>query len=219
MGLCVGPIGGDNMDDVRTHYPVNLEIDYPDHELDRVTTFFRPIVTIPVLILLGLISGSAMLGDHEVSLAAGGVLFLATAAMLVVRQKYPRWWFDWNVALTKFGLRVGSYAALLSDDYPSTDEEQAVHVEIPYPDAPHELNRWMPLFKWVLAIPHFIVLAVLFVAAFFAVVGAWLTIPFTGRYPKALFDFVVGVMRWWLRVGAYAVLLTTDRYPPFSLAA
>ena len=200
-------------------YPVSLEIDYPDRDLDRITTFFRPLVALPVLVLLALVSGSATHGDSNVSFEAGGVLFLATALMLVVRQKYPRWWFDWNVALTKFGLRVTTYVALLRDEYPSTDEEQAVHVEIPYPDARTELNRWLPLFKWLLAIPHFFVLAVLCVAAVFAVLGAWVAILFTGRYPRGIFDFVVGVLRWWLRVAAYAVLLTTDEYPPFRLAS
>jgi hypothetical protein len=200
-------------------YPVSLEIEYPDRDLDRVTTFFRPLVALPVLILLALVSGSATHGDSDVSFEAGGILFLATALMLVVRQKYPRWWFDWNVALTKFGVRVMAYVALLRDEYPSTDEEQAVHVEIRYPDARTDLNRWLPLFKWLLAVPHVVVLALLCVAAVFAVLGAWVAILFTGRYPKGIFDFVVGVLRWWLRVAAYAVLLTTDEYPPFRLAS
>jgi hypothetical protein len=189
-------------------YPVSLEIEYPDRDLDRVTTFFRPLVALPVLILLALVSGSATHGDSDVSFEAGGILFLATALMLVVRQKYPRWWFDWNVALTKFGVRVMAYVA-----------EQAVHVEIRYPDARTDLNRWLPLFKWLLAVPHVVVLALLCVAAVFAVLGAWVAILFTGRYPKGIFDFVVGVLRWWLRVAAYAVLLTTDEYPPFRLAS
>jgi len=202
-----------------TEYPVSLEIDYPDRDLDRVTTFFRPLAALPVLILLALVSGSATHGESDVSFEAGGILFLATALMLVFRQKYPRWWFDWNVALTKFGLRVAAYVALLRDEYPSTDEEQAVRVEIAYPDARTELNRWLPLFKWLLAIPHLLVLAVLFIGAVFAVLGAWIVILFTGRYPRGIFDFVVGVLRWWLRVAAYAVLLTTDEYPPFRLAS
>ncbi len=152
-----------------------------------------------------------------VTLSAGGVLFLATMLMLVFRQKYPRWWFDWNIALTKFSTRVGAYLALLRDEYPSTDEEQAVHIEIPYPDAKKDLNRWLPLVKWLLAIPHYIVLFFLGIAAIFVVIIAWFAILFTGRYPKGLFDFVVGVMRWSLRVDAYAILLTTDEYPPFTL--
>ena len=133
------------------------------------------------------------------------------------RQKYPGWWFDWNVALTAFGLRVMAYLALLRDEYPSTDEEQAVHLDIVYPDAKLELNRWLPLVKWLLALPHFIVLGLLAAAAVVCVILAWFAILFTGHYPRSLFDFVVGVFRWWVRVAAYAVLLTTDRYPPFRL--
>jgi hypothetical protein len=145
-------------------------------------------------------------------------VFLATLLMLVFRRKYPRWWFDWNLALTRFGARVWAYLALLRDEYPSTDDEQAVHVEIAYPDALHDLSRWLPLVKWLLAIPHYVVLCFLCVAACFCVIIAWFAILITGRYPRPLFDFVVGVFRWWLRVAAYAFLLTTDRYPPFSLA-
>jgi len=153
-----------------------------------------------------------------VNLSAGGVLFLATMLMLVFKRKYPRWWFDWNVALTRFGARVGAYLVLLRDEYPSTDEDQAVHIEIPYPDARKDLNQWLPLVKWLLAIPHYIVLFFLGIAAIFVAIMAWFAILFTGRYPKGFFDFVVGVMRWSLSVSAYAVLLTTDEYPPFTLS-
>lgn len=141
---------------------------------------------------------------------------MATAAMIVFRRRYPRWWFDFARELARFGARVGAYLALLTDQYPSTVDEQSVHLEIDYPDVERDLNRWLPLVKWLLAIPHFIVLAVLLVVAMFAVVIAWFAILFTGRYPRALFDFVVGVGRWGLRVHAYAVLFVTDRYPPFS---
>jgi len=202
-------------------YPVSLLVDYPDRELNRLTSFFRLIVIIPIAIILYLVIGAASesAGDHKwvVNLSAGGVLFLATMLMLVFRQKYPRWWFDWNIALTKFGTRVGAYTALLRDEYPSTDEEQAVHIEIPYPDARNDLNRWLPLVKWLLALPHYIILFFLGIAAIFVVIVAWFAILFGGRYPKGLFDFVVGVMRWSLRVMAYAALLTTDEYPPFTL--
>jgi hypothetical protein len=202
-------------------YPASLSVDYPDRELNRLTSFFRLIVIIPIAILLGLVNGSAFRwgGDNGwlVIFSAGGVLFLATMLMLVFRQKYPRWWFDWNIGLTRFGARVGAYLALLRDEYPSTDEDQAVHIEIPYPDAKKDLNQWLPLVKWFLAIPHVIVLVLLGIAAVVVVIIAWFAILFTGRYPKGLFDFVVGVMRWSLRVMAYAALLTTDDYPPFTL--
>ena len=199
-------------------YPVQLEVEYPDRELDRLTSLFRPIVVLPVAVVLMLVSGSNASSESAVGIEAGGVLFAATALMLLFRQKYPRWWYDWNVALTKFGLRVSAYGALLRDEYPSADDEQAVHVVIPYPDPPSELNRWLPLVKWILAIPHLIVLAVLCTGGVVAVIGAWFAILVTGRYPRVLFDYVVGVMRWWLRVAAYALLLVTDRYPPFSLS-
>jgi hypothetical protein len=174
------------------------------------------------LVSLSLVNGSVFRWGQEhggvVALSAGGVLFLATMLMLVFRQKYPRWWFDWNIALTMFSTRVGAYLVLLRDEYPSTDEDQAVHIEIPYPDAANDLNRWLPLVKWFLAIPHYIILFFLSIAAMFVVITTWFVILFTGRYPKGLFDFVVGVMRWALRVMAYTALLTTDEYPPFTLS-
>jgi len=206
------------MDQRHAPYPVTLDVEYPDGDLDRLTTFFRPIMVIPIAIILALVTGPTMhVGTTKVALESGGLIFLATALMIVFRQKYPRWWFDWNLAITAFGLRVWAYIALLRDEYPSTDEPQAVHVAISYPDA-RELNRWLPLIKWFLAIPHYVILGFLCVAAIIAVIVAWFAILFTGRYPRPLFDFVVGVNRWWLRVAAYAFLLTTDRYPPFTTA-
>ena len=208
------------MEQLPTDYPATLEIDYLDGQRDWFTTLLRPLLVVPIAIVLALISGS---GTHSraatTSPAAGGILFCATVLMLVFRQKYPGWWFDWNVALTAFGIRVTAYLALLRDEYPSTDDEQAVHLDIVYPDAKVELNRWLPLVKWILALPHLIILAVLAVAAVVCVIIAWFAILTTGRYPRPLFDFVVGVLRWWVRVAAYAILLTTDRYPPFRLAA
>jgi hypothetical protein len=202
-------------------YPAGLTIDYPDRPLNRLTTFFRLFTAIPIAIVLGLISGGVT--QHTVDNmvyswgGTGGIIILAAAAMILFRQKYPRWWFDWNLALSRFSNRVSAYFALLRDEYPSTDEEQAVHLELTYPDAAKDLNRWLPLVKWFLAIPHYIVLAFLVIAAVVCVIIAWFAILFTGKYPRSLFDFVVGVLRWGLRVTAYALLLITDRYPPFSL--
>lgn len=204
-------------------YPASLSIDYPDRELNRLTTFFRLITAIPILIIWGLLIGTSAGQDGGDSVsygyAAGGVVFLPIILMLLFRQKYPRWWFDWNLALVKFGTRVFAYLSLLRDEYPSTDEDQAVHIEVPYPDAVKDLNRWLPLVKWLLAIPHYVVLGFLGLAAIVCVVLAWFAILFTGRYPRSLFDFIVGLFRWFLRVSAYAFLLTTDRYPPFTLSA
>jgi hypothetical protein len=205
------------MEPVPSGFPATLDIDYPDRELDRLTSLFRLVTVIPIAVILGLLTHAAVHTDSATHVAgSGGALFLATVLMLLFRQKYPRWWFDWNLALTRFSTRVAAYLALLRDEYPSTDDEQAVHIQIPYPDAMHDLNRWLPLIKWFLAIPHYIVLWFLSIAALFCVIMAWFAILFMGRYPRSLFDFVVGVFRWWLRVAAYAFLLTTDRYPPFS---
>ena len=202
-------------------YPASLAIDYPDRPLNRLTTGLRMFTLVPIAIILALVNSGTIdfsgMNGWDWQYAAGGILFLATLLMILFRQKYPRWWFDWNIALTKFAIRVVAYIDLLTDVYPSTDEEQSVHVEIPYPDVRRDLNRWLPLVKWFLAIPHYIILAFLWVAAVVCVIVAWFAILFTGRYPKGLFDFVVGVYRWSLRVVAYAYLLTTDRYPLFSL--
>lgn len=195
-------------------YPASLSIDYPDRDLDKLTTFFRIFTVIPIAIILGLLGGT---GNYQYA-AAGGLVFVPTALMLLFRQKYPRWWFDWNLNLTRFSARVSAYLSLLRDEYPSTDEEQAVHISIPYPDAQADLNRWLPLVKWFLAIPHYVVLFFLGIAALVCIVIAWFAILFTGRYPQSLFDFVVGVFRWSLRVTVYAIILTTDQYPPFRLS-
>ena len=205
-------------------YAARLEVDYPEQH-DRVTTLFRLFMVIPIAIVIGVLTTGATQtvynqSGQAVRNSSGGIasgLFLATVLMIVFRKRYPRWWFDFALELARFGARVGAYFALLTDQYPSTVEEQSVHLQIDYPDVERDLNQWLPLVKWLLAIPHFIVLAVLSVVAFFAVVIAWFAILFTGGYPRGLFDYVVGVARWGLRVQAYATLLVTDRYPPFSL--
>jgi hypothetical protein len=202
--------------------PSRLTIDYPERDLNRLTTFFRLLVAIPILIVLSSVAGGAWQWSYdngkEAAAAAGGLLFFGPLLMILFRQKYPRWWFDFNLQLVRFSTRVSSYLALMSDKYPSTDEEQSVHLDLEYPNVKQDLNRWMPLVKWLLAIPHYIVLLFLTIASIFAVVIAWFAILFTGRYPRGLFNFVEGVMRWNLRVQAYATLLVTDSYPPFKLA-
>ena len=197
-------------------YPLRFTVDYPER-LNRLTTAFRPLWLVPIFIVLVLVSGTG--SAKTISLGGGGMVFLGPLLMVLFRQKYPRWWFDWNLELLRFGSRVGASAMLLTDTYPSTDDHQAVHLDIPYPDAESELNRWLPLVKWLLAFPHYVILALLAVVSVFAVIFAWFAILFTGNYPKGLFAFVVGTMRWANRVLAYAFLLVTDRYPPFSLAA
>ena len=211
-------------------YPARLNIDYPE-KLNRVSTLFRLIWAIPIFVILALLTATAtdtvtvITNSGEVvsritttGLGIAGGLFVATMLMIVFRQRYPRWWFDFALALSRFSNRIGAYLVLLTDRYPSTEAEQSVHLDFEYPDVRQDLNRWMPLVKWLLAIPHYIVLALLAVGAIVAVFIAWFAILITGRYPRPLFNYVVGVGRWALRVQAYTSLLITDRYPPFSLS-
>jgi hypothetical protein len=201
-------------------HPLEFDVQYPERNLNRLTSAFRIFTVIPIAIVLGSIGGSTTVatGAHTTAIAAGGsgLLVLPPLLMILFRQKYPRWWYDFNLELLRFENRVGVYFALMDDRYPSTDEQQAVRLEVPYPDAAR-LNRWLPLVKWLLAIPHYIVLFFLYVGAFFALIAAWFAVLFTGRYPRAIFDYLVGVGRWTNRVTTYAFMMVTDAYPPFQL--
>ena len=204
-------------------YPVQFSVDYPDRPLDRLTTFFRLFLVIPIAIVLGSVDGGVWQWTSNgrtaaVAAGAGGLLFFAPLLMIMFRQKYPRWWFDWNLELQRFSTRVGAYLALMDDRYPSTTDHQSVHLDYAYPDVERDLNRWLPLVKWFLAIPHYIVLFFLHIAMVVVVIIAWFAILFTGHYPRGMFDFVEGVIRWDNRVLAYAFVLVTDQYPPFRLS-
>ena len=212
------------MQSMTSSHPVEFDVEYPDRPLDRVSSCFRLLFAVPILILLATLGGPAFGGGG----GGDGLFFIGLASGLVVipplltivfRQKYPRWWFDFNLAFLRFDNRVMCYLLLLRDEYPSTDEDQAVHLVMPYPDVRSDLNRWLPLVKWFLAIPHYVALLVLDVAVVLGAIVAWIAILITGRYPRRLFDFAVGVMRWHNRVVSYAFALTTDEYPPFRLAA
>jgi len=211
------------MNEITNTYPASLSIDYPK-KLNRLTTFFRIFMVIPIYFLLIFLTGGVFnISDYmeqgkDIIISTGGFVMIPTILMILIRQKYPKWWFDWNLALLKFSNRVTAYALLLRDEYPSTDEDQAIHIDIKYPDVKNELNRWLPLVKWFLALPHMIVLFFLFLAVIICTIISWVIILFTGNYPKSIFDFVVGVGRWSLRVYVYAFMLTTDQYPPSSLS-
>jgi hypothetical protein len=204
-------------------HPVRLSVEYPDRPLDRLSTAFRIFTVIPIAIVLGTIGGYTGGGGYDgsgttIAIGGSGLLFIPPLLMILFRQKYPRWWYDWNRELLRFTNRVGTYLALMNDRYPSTDEQQWVRLDFPYPDARRDLNRWLPLVKWFLAIPHYIVLFFLYIAVIIVVIGTWFAILFTGRYPRGIFEFVEGVIRWHNRVVGYAFILVTDRYPPFSLS-
>jgi Domain of unknown function (DUF4389) len=209
---------------VNEEYPVRFSVDYPDRPLNRLATAFRVFTVIPIAIVLASIGGYAGGGDYDpdgagatIAIGGTGLLFLPPLLMIVFREKYPRWWYDWNRELLRFVNRVCTYFVLMDDRYPSTDDQQWVRLDFPYPDAKRDLNRWLPLVKWFLAIPHYIVLFFLYLVTIVLLIGAWFAILFTGRYPRGIFDFVEGVIRWHNRVVAYALILVTDRYPPFSM--
>jgi hypothetical protein len=204
-------------------HPVQLDVDYPDRRLDRVSTAFRLLFAIPALVVLAALGGPAFFGGGGDWLflvgLASGLVVIPPLLTIVFRQKYPRWWFEFNLAFLRFDSRVMSYLLLLRDEVPSTDEEQAVHLDMAYPDVRTDLNRWLPLVKWLLAVPHYVALLVLDVGVVLATVAAWVAIVVTGRHPRRLFDFTVGVLRWHTRVVGYAFVLVTDEYPPFRLSA
>jgi len=208
----------------KNSYPATLDVDYPAKR-DRMSVFFRVLYSIPIMVIVGLLTSSgtktytteAGVVVKETGSSIAGALFAATTLMILFRQRYPKWWFNFNLELNRFTSRVGAYLFLLTDKYPSTEDQQSVHLDITYPDVKKDLNRAMPLFKWFLAIPHYLVLSFLLIGVVFATAIAWFAILLTGKYPKNLFDYVVGVGRWGLRVTAYTSLLTTDKYPPFSL--
>jgi hypothetical protein len=209
---------------MESRHPVQFSVEYPDRDLNRLTTLFRIFTVIPIAIVLTSVSGgyagASQIGGGEtrIAIGTGGLLFIPPLLMLLFRRKYPRWWFDWNRELMRFSARVGIYLALMDDRYPSTDEQQSLTLDFPYPDAERELRRGLPLVKWFLAIPHYVVLFFLYLGAFFVVIAAWFSILFTGRFPRQLFDYLVGVGRWHSRVVGYALVLVTDRYPPFTLS-
>jgi Domain of unknown function (DUF4389) len=209
---------------VNEDHPVRLSVEYPDRPLNRLSSAFRIFTVIPIAIVLGTIGGYTAGGGYEgsdaptIAIGGTGLLFLPPLLMILFREKYPRWWYDWNLELLRFTNRVCTYLVLMNDRYPSTDEQQWVRLEFPYPDAKRDLNRWLPLVKWLLAIPHYIVLFFLYLAVIVVVIFAWFAILFTGRYPRGIFEFVEGVIRWNNRVAGYAFILVTDRYPPFSLS-
>ena len=198
-------------------YPVSFSVDYPERELSRLTSAFRIFTVIPIAILIALMPGGATTYGATAGISAGSLVVLPVVLMILFRKKYPRWWFDWNLELMRFSNRIGVYASLMDNAYPSTDEMQAVHLDFPHPDVERDLERGLPLVKWLLAFPHYIVLFFLYIGAIFAVIGAWFAILATGRYPRGIFDYLEGVFRWGNRVYGYAVALVTDQYPPFRL--
>ncbi len=178
-------------------------MEYPE-ELSRWLIFVKWLLAFPHFIILYLLG-----------IASSVVGFIAFFAILFTKR-YPQGLFDFVVNVNRWGANVGAYSGLFRDEYPPFSWEPGQYAVTYEVDYPQELNRWLPLIKWLLAIPHYIVLLFLFIAVYFVYIIAFFAILFTKRFPRGLFDFIVGVNRWNYRVGAYTALLR-DEYPPFSL--
>ena len=147
-GLAKGEKHGDERRGAQPEpYPVTFSVDYPERQLNRLTTFFRVFTVIPIAIVVGLLPGGSIgncTANTAPPIATGTVIFALIVLMLLFRKKYPRWWYDWNLEFLRFANRVAVYLALMDDEYPSTDEMQAVRLDFAYPDA-ERLERGLPL--------------------------------------------------------------------------
>jgi hypothetical protein len=205
-------------------YPTNFAVDYPERTLHRGSTAARLVLAIPIILLLALVQQVEIrVGWQAIalslvgSLSGIGAVTFPVLVMLVLRRKYPHWWFEWNVELFRFINRVIVYLVLMTDQYPSTDEAQSVRLHFPDPQG-QGLSRGLPLVKWLLAVPHYAVLVAFLVSLPFVLIVAWVSIIATGRYPRRLFSYVEGILRWGNRVIGYAFIFVTDDYPPFRLS-
>lgn len=187
-------------------YAARLDVNYPGRS-NRLTVLIRLILAIPVIIIVGLINGTRIMQ----------LVWLLVVLALLIVKRYPEILWTVQSWFAVFSTRTTLYIDLLADGYPWNDDP-TVRIELDEPDG-SQLSRFLPLIKWLLALPHYIVLALLGIVAFVCIVLAWLAILITGSYPAPLFNFVLGVNRWGFRVNAYVFVLNTDRYPPFSLKA
>jgi hypothetical protein len=194
---------------------IETQVDVTLTERNRVTAFFRIILAVPALIFVSSFAPSASFSDDSLAIFAG-VLTLPAALAIVVRKVYPSYVLAFNEAVLSLQTRVDVYLVLLTDEYPSIEENDIVSVTFPEVDA-KQLNRWLPLIKWLLALPlYFAGLVYLIYAALLTLLG-WFSILFTGKYPEVCAEGIVGTIAYWNRVAGYAFLLVTDEYPTFSL--
>jgi hypothetical protein len=184
-------------------YPIRFDVAYPD-ELSRWLIFVKWLLAIPHYIIL-----------YFLQILFSVVTLVAFFAILFTKT-YPRDLFRFAVGTRRWQNNVNAYTSLMRDEYPPFSWDPGTYAAVYDADYPVELNRWLPLIKWLLAIPHYIVLALLGIVWLFVLIGAWFAILLTRRYPRPLFDFGVGMLRWSERVTMY-VYLATDAYPPFSL--
>ena len=194
---------------------IETQIDVSLTERNRLTAFFRIILVVPMAIFLASFAPTDLSADGS-NYWAVGFLVLPTALAIVFRRIYPSYLLVFNEALLSLQTRVDAYILLLTDEYPSIEENDIVSVTFPSVDA-KQLNQWLPLVKWFLAIPLYIVGLFYIIYAALLTIFAWLTVIFTGNYPEKCAEGVVGTIAYWNRVAGYALLLVTDEYPTFSL--
>ena len=194
---------------------IETQIDVSLTERNRLTAFFRIILVVPALVFLASFSPTSAFSEDNLGIYAG-LLALPAALAIVVRQVYPSYVLAFNEALLSLQTRVDAYILLLTDEYPSIEENDVVSVTFPEVDA-KQLNRWLPLVKWFLALPLYLVGIVYVIYAAFLTLIAWFSVLFTGNYPEFCAEGVVGTIAYWNRVAGYALLLVTDEYPTFSL--
>ena len=194
---------------------IETQIDVSLTERNRLTAFFRIILVVPVFIFVSSFSPATAFSDDAAGILAG-LMALPAGLAIVVRQVYPSYVLAFNEALLSLQTRVDVYLVLLTDEYPSIEENDLVSVTFPEVDA-KQLNRWLPLIKWLLAVPLYIVGIVYIIYAALLTLLGWFSILFTGKYPEVCAEGVVGTIAYWNRVIGYAFLLVTDEYPTFSL--
>jgi hypothetical protein len=196
---------------------IETQIDVTLTERNRVTALFRIILVVPMAIFLAAFTPSvADLESGDLNSLYAGFFALPVGLAIVFRQVYPSYLLAFNEALLSLQTRVNAYVVLLTDEYPSIEENDVVSVTFPEVDA-KALNRWLPLIKWLLAIPLYLVGIVYIIYAAFLTLFAWFSILFTGNFPEFCAEGIVGVIAYWNRVVGYALILVTDEYPTFSL--
>ena len=192
---------------------IETQVDVTLTERNRVTALFRIILVVPMAIFVASFAPNWSNNSDSWTI---GLLILPVALAIVFRQVYPSYLLTFNEALLSLQTRVDAYVLLLTDEYPSIEDNDVVSVTFPEVDA-KSLNRWLPLVKWFLAIPLYLVGIAYIIYAAFLTLFAWFSILFTGNYPEFCAEGVVGTIAYWNRVVGYALVLVTDEYPSFSL--
>jgi len=195
---------------IQTLIQVELE------DRNRLTAFFRLVIVMPVAIYVSAFAIDSISTDTW-GYSLGGLIFLPTLLALVFRGIYPSYALAFNHALISLETRVNAYALLLTDDYPSIEENDIVKITLPEVGEGSQLNRYLPLIKWFLAIPLYVMAIIYLVYGLFLTLFAWLSILFSGKYPVWCADAMVGILAFYNRVYGYAFILITDEYPSFSL--